>query len=168
MRVCDLTGRLAADAERRVSKNGKEYLYFRMANNEYNDEKGPDGKPKTYWFSVTSFNHLHMTQYLTKGKPIHVRGSLSLRLYQTKEGKCEIACDIVATEIHFETTSTDKTQAPQSATSVSVTGQTTPSTQTRMEVPSTPTISESPKPTTAELKVPSELPMDSDDDDLPF
>lgn len=168
MRVCDLTGRLAADAERRVSKNGKEYLYFRMANNEYNDEKGPDGKPKTYWFSITSFNHLHMAQYLTKGKPIHVRGNLSLRLYQTKDGKYEIACDIVATEIHFETISTDKTQSPQNVLSTSVNVGVTPSTQTRMEVPSTPTITETPKPTTAELKVPSEVSMDSDDDDLPF
>ena len=163
MRVCDLTGRLAADAERRVSKNGKEYLYFRMANNEYNDEKGPDGKPKTYWFSVTSFNHLHMAQYLTKGKPIHVRGSLSLRLYQTKDGRCEIACDIVATEIHFEASS-DKVQSPQGATSVSVNGNSALLTQTQMEVSSTPTLAESPKPTTAELKVP----MDNDDDDLPF
>lgn len=161
MRVCDLTGRLAADAERRVSKNGKEYLYFRMANNEYNDEKGPDGKPKTYWFSVTSFNHLHMAQYLTKGKPIHVRGSLSLRLYQTKDGRCEIACDIVATEIHFEASSTDKTQTPQGTISVTTVS---PSTQTQMEVVSTPTA----KPTTAELKIPSEVPMDNDDDDLPF
>ena len=44
MRKITLTGHIVADAERKISKGGKEYLSFRIANNEFNDEKGADGK----------------------------------------------------------------------------------------------------------------------------
>jgi single-strand DNA-binding protein len=152
MRTIELVGRIAADAEKKISKNGKEYLSFRMANNEYNDEKGPDGKQKAYWFSVTSFNHLPMTQYLTKGKPVFVRGSYSDRVYQNRDGNCEIGRDIIATEISFLDFGGEKTQNTQT--------QSVPTTQTQMEAP---------KPTTAELKVPTpNTTVADDDDDLPF
>lgn len=154
MRTIELIGRIAADAERKISKNGKEFISFRMANNEYNDEKGPDGKQKAYWFSVTSFNHTPLTQYLTKGKPVFVRGNYSDRVYQNREGNCEIGRDIVATEISFVDFGGDRTQT--SAT------QAAPTTQTKMEAP---------KPTTAELKVPTQQAApttNDDDDDLPF
>lgn len=152
MRTIEVIGRIAADAERKISKNGKEYLSFRIANNEYNDEKGPDGKQKAYWFSVTSFNHLPMTQYLTKGKPVFVRGGYSDRVYQNREGNCEVGRDIIATEISFVDFGGDKTQNAQP--------QASPTTQTKMEAP---------KPTTAELKVPTQTAIVADDDDdLPF
>lgn len=155
MRTIELIGRIAADAERKISKNGKEFISFRMANNEYNDEKGPDGKQKAYWFSVTSFNHIPMAQYLTKGKPVFVRGNYSDRVYQNREGNCEIGRDIVATEISFVDFGGDRTQT-------NTTTQTAPTTQTKMEAP---------KPTTAELKVPTQQAApttNDDDDDLPF
>lgn len=155
MRTIELIGRIVADAERKLSKGGKEYLSFRLANSEFNDEKGPDGKPKTCWFSVTSFNHMAMTQYLTKGKPVFVRGKYSDRVYQNREGNCEIARDIVATEIDFVDFG-EKNNAPTKEGVV--TG--TPTVQTKMEAP---------KPTTEEIKVPTNQPVTDDDtDDLPF
>jgi len=154
MRTIEVIGRIAADAERRVSKNGREYLSFRMANNEYNDEKGPDGKQKAYWFSITSFNHIPMTQYLTKGKPVFVRGNYSDRVYQNREGNCEIGRDIIATEISFIDFNSEKAQTTQPHSVPS------PTTQTKMEAPK-------PKPTTSELKVPQATTVE-DDDDLPF
>ena len=156
MRTIELIGRIVADAERKLSKGGKEYLSFRLANSEFNDEKGPDGKPKTCWFSVTSFNHMAMTQYLTKGKPVFVRGKYSDRVYQNREGNCEIARDIVATEIDFVDFG-EKNNTPTKEGAVT----TTPSVQTKMETP---------KPTTAEIKVPpvTSAANNSDDDDLPF
>lgn len=157
MRTIELIGRIAADAERKISKNGREYLSFRMANNEYNDEKGADGKPKTYWFSVTSFTHMPMAQYLTKGKPVFVRGSYSDRVYQNKEGNCEVGHDIIASEISF--VDFGNGEKPQNTQATAQTTQAAPQTQTKME---------SPKPTTAELKVPSAQPVEDNDDELPF
>ena len=54
----NLTGRLAADAERKISKTGKEYLSFRIGSNKFND-KDEQGNQKTYWFNVTTFNQRH-------------------------------------------------------------------------------------------------------------
>ena len=46
MRKIELTGRLAADAERKISKTGQEFLSFRVANNEFTD-KNEQGNQKT-------------------------------------------------------------------------------------------------------------------------
>lgn len=157
MRKIELTGRLAADAERKISKTGKEFLSFRVGNNEFND-KDEQGNQKTYWFNVTTFNQRHfgLTQYLTKGKSIIVEGDYSDRLYQNKEGNCEIARDIMANAIYFNSDGTgNNSNQTKTATQAS------PATQTNM----------SPKPTTADVKVP-EAPVAStsndDEDDLPF
>ena len=158
MRTIELIGRIAADAERKISKGGKEYLSFRMANNEFNDEKGPDGKQKAYWFSVTSFTHMPMAQYLTKGKPVFVRGAYSDRVYQTKDGNCEVGRDIVATEVSFVEFGNGEKNNNQTA-QTSQPAQAAPQTQTKMEAP---------KPSTAELKVPSQTADTDDDDALPF
>ena len=157
MRVLQVTGHVVADAERKISKGGKEYLSFRIANNEFNDEKGDDGKQKPYWIGVTSFNtrDFSKAQYLTKGKSICVVGDYSHRIYQNKEGNCDISDDLIATAIYFLSGNGDGTATPKSETQNNA----APTVQTKMETP---------KPTTAEIKVPSQTPVSDDDDDLPF
>ena len=157
MRKIELTGRLAADAERKISKTGKEFLSFRVGNNEFND-KDEQGNQKTYWFNVTTFNQRHfgMAQYLTKGKSIIVEGDYSDRLYQNKEGNCEIARDIMANAIYFNSDGNGNNNNQTKTTT-----QASPVTQTTMDS----------KPTTADVKIP-EAPVAStsndDEDDLPF
>lgn len=152
-----LTGYVVANAEKKLSKNGKEYITFRIGNNEYadNDEQG---NKKTYWVNVTSFNDrfFSMVQYLTKGKPVIITGDYSDRIYQNREGNCEIARDLRANSIYFnsvgerDNTQQNTGQTPQAA----------PQTQVKMEAP---------KPTTAELKIPTAPAVnDDEDDDLPF
>jgi single-stranded DNA-binding protein len=102
-----------------------------------------------------------MAQYLTKGKPIIVEGDYSDRIYQNKEGNCDISRDILANAIYFlpvggENSSTTNTAKMQTATQTA-----TPTIQTKMEAP---------KPTTQEIKVPTPqvAATDDDEDDLPF
>ena len=159
MRKIELTGRLAADAERKISKTGQEFLSFRVANNEFTD-KTEQGTQKTYWFNVSMFNqhYFGMAQYLTKGKSIIVDGNYSDRLYQNKDGNCEIARDIIANAIYFNSDGNGNNNTNGKQTKA--TTQASPVTQTTMAS----------KPTTAEVKVP-EAPVVStsnDDDDLPF
>jgi single-strand DNA-binding protein len=156
MRKLEVTGHIVANAEVRIGKSGKEYLTFRIANNEFNDEKGEDGKQKPYWIGVTSLNqrHFSMAQYLTKGKPIIVDGDYSDRIYQTKDGKCEISRDILANAIYF---------LPSSG------GENTSDGTTKASTPVIQTTMEAPKPTTQEIKVPSQTVVsDDNDDELPF
>ena len=159
MRKIELTGRLAADAERKISKTGQEFLSFRVGNNEFTD-KNEQGTQKTYWFNVSMFNqhYFGMAQYLTKGKSIIVDGNYSDRLYQNKDGNCEIARDIIANAIYFNSDGNGNNNTNGKQTKA--TTQASPVTQTTMAS----------KPTTAEVKVP-EAPVVStsnDDDDLPF
>lgn len=162
MRKLEVTGHIVADAERKISKSGKEYLSFRIANNEFNDEKGQDGKSKPYWIGVTSLNqrHFSMAQYLTKGKPIIVEGDYSDRIYQNKEGNCEISRDILANAIYFLPGSGENSNAAQQ-TNKATTTTAGPTVQTTMETP---------KPTTADIKVPTQTTVSNDDDEdaLPF
>ena len=157
MRTLQVTGYIVADAEKKISKTGKEYVSFRIVNNEFNDEKGDDGKAKPYWIGVTSFNqrHFSMVQYLTKGKPIIVDGDYSDRIYQNKDGNCDISRDILANAIYFNSNGSENNGETVAATTAKADA--SPKVQTKMEQP---------KPTTAELKVPAQT-VD-DDDDLPF
>lgn len=160
MRQIELTGHLVADAERKISKTGKEYLSFRIGSNEFND-KDDQGNQRTYWFNVTTFNQRHfgIAQYLTKGKPIIVVGDYSDRLYQNREGNCEIARDIMANAIYFNSDGNGNNN--DNGKQTKATTQSSPVTQTTMVT----------KPTTADIKVP-EAPVVStsndDEDDLPF
>jgi hypothetical protein len=49
MRVFQLTGYVVTDAEKKINKSGKEFMTFRMGNNEFNDPKDEQGRSKTYW-----------------------------------------------------------------------------------------------------------------------
>ena len=143
MRQIELTGHLVADAERKISKTGKEYLSFRIGSNEFND-KDDQGNQRTYWFNVTTFNQRHfgIAQYLTKGKPIIVVGDYSDRLYQNREGNCEIARDIMANAIYFNSDGNGNNN--DNGKQTKATTQSSPVTQTTMAT----------KPTTADIKVP--------------
>ena len=154
MRTLQVTGNIVADAEKKISKNGKEYITFRIGNHEFDDEKGPDGKPKTVWIGVTCFNqrYFNLTPYLTKGKPVIIVGDYSDRIYQNREGNCEISRDVMANAIYFHQTRSEDGQNSVNKSAAN------PVVQTKMEQP---------KPTTAMLEIPTP-PAQDDDDDLPF
>lgn len=104
MRKIMITGHLAANAEKLTSKNGREYLQFRIANNEYGDEKETNGNSKPFWVRVTSFvpSIISMSSHLTKGKPIIVTGRYSDNTYMSKAtGTCEISREIIAESIEY-------------------------------------------------------------------
>lgn len=105
MRIITISGRIVADAQKQISQQGREFLTFRLANNEFSDDKDEQGNQRTYWFRVTSFNQhcINMQKYLTKGKPINVIGQYRDSLYTNKNtGAVEIARDITADRIEFE------------------------------------------------------------------
>ena len=87
-----------ADAEVKVSKNGKPYLEFRFANNEYGDEDG-----YTFWVRVSSYNPslINLAKFYTKGKSLIITGKYKDRAYINKDGKPEVGRDITASAIEF-------------------------------------------------------------------
>lgn len=158
MRILEVTGYVVADAERKISKNGKEYMTFRIGSNEFND-KDENGKQRTYWISVTTTNQrlFGMSQYLTKGKSVIVIGDYSDRIYQNRQGNCDISREIFANGIYFNSTNKEDNNNREQSRN--------PMTQTSMQ----PSI----KPSTADLKVPQQVQTttenkEDEEDDLPF
>ena len=147
-------GRIGADAEKKITPNGREYITFRMAHND----KDKAGNQQTIWFSVTSWNQLGLAQFLTKGKAINVIGKPSFRLYETRDGKNEIGYDITATSIEFPSFGTGE----GNATSKTVVANTAPSQEQAPE----PAPLE--KPTTAEIGDKVQTATNDADDELPF
>lgn len=98
-----VTGRVVADAEKKLTTSGREMLSFRFAADNIMD-KDEHGKFKTYWYRITSWNHLHMAKYITKGKPLMIIGNYNDHLYENKQGYCDISRDIIADTIDFLST----------------------------------------------------------------
>lgn len=160
MRTIHLTGFIYKEAEKKVSKTGRDYITFRMCNNEYNDPKDADGKSKGFWVNVTSFNqnHFNLVEHLKKGKPIIVEGDFSDNVYTNKNGVCEVSHDVVANAIHFMSMGNSNSQNNGNQQQSTINGTIPQATITAMP---------SAKPTTGELNVPKPQ-ANISDDDLPF
>ena len=85
----DLTGHLGRDAELRTTPNGKSVADFSLATTDrYNDV--------TTWWKVTIWGKLaeSVTQYLTKGTKVRVRGAMTnteAHTYQNNAGDTVVA-----------------------------------------------------------------------------
>lgn len=89
-------GRIVADAEVRVTPAGDAICSFRMAS-----DVGFGDKKTTNWFSCTVWGKRgeSLSQYLTKGTPVTVYGTLTLREWTNKEGIKQLSPDIRIDEI---------------------------------------------------------------------
>lgn len=166
MRNIVINGRIVANAEKKVTQSGKEYIQFRFANSEYADPKDENGKSITYWFTVTSFEPycVSLLKHLVKGKPVNITGRYSDHIYANKNtGNCEIGRNIDAKLIEFESFNSEQngnnqqgTNTARQAMPTTQTSMTAPTVQqaTKTEVPPAPTFNNGGKP--------------DDDDDLPF
>lgn len=156
MRQITITGFLAADAEVKMSKQGNAYLSFRMANNEYNEDK-------THWYNVTCANipfYVNMAKHFKKGSSVIVTGDYNDDIYQTKTGSCEISRNIRAVSIHFNSSGRQTNEEKQPTADVTV-AKTSERVTTEVNMGSF-------KPQTSAPSTPKVTVADSDDDDLPF
>lgn len=163
MRKLILTGRIGTNAETKTTKNGKQFIEFRLANNEYIGNNNND----TYWFRITSFNqnHLKIQQYLTKGRTIEVIGNLRANAYiSTATNTPEVSLDVIADDIMFDsnfstqqnsenTNNEASAEQPQPVEAVPA-----PKTTKKAVAPRNPSTAPTPAPASNA----------SDDDDLPF
>lgn len=157
MRQITVNGFLAADAEVKMSKQGNAYLSFRMANNEYNEDK-------PHWYTVTSNIpfYVNMTKYFKKGSNVIVTGDYSDDIYQTKSGTCDISRNIRAVAIYFNNTNRQTSEEAKPTTAVEATVAQTSERVSEVKMGEfKPT---APKTTTK----PAVKVTDEEDDDLPF
>lgn len=90
------TGRIVADAETRYLPQGDAIASFRLAS-----DVGFGDKKTTNWFSCAIFGKRgeSLAPHLTKGLPVTVFGTLTMREWTNKEGAKQISPEIRIDEI---------------------------------------------------------------------
>ena len=108
MREITVTGNLAADAEVLQTKNGENYLRFRVGNHEFGDEKD-----ETRWFDVTMFIIPKISQFLKKGTGVRVIGDYKDSTYESEKYGTIIKRDIIAYKVDFWSSGKNTAMAPK-------------------------------------------------------
>jgi single-strand DNA-binding protein len=96
-----LTGRLGADPEMRLTSQGHAVTTFRVASNR--SWRGADGEAHedTEWFRVVAWNKLAeiCSQFLAKGARVYVEGRLQTRQWQDQEGQTRSSIEVIANDM---------------------------------------------------------------------
>ncbi len=98
-----LIGRLGADPELKYLQNGTPMCNFRVATDEYYNDKEGNRVQQTEWHRVTVFQRSaeNCGRYLSKGSLVYVEGSLQTRKWQDQQGNDRYSTDIRAQKVQF-------------------------------------------------------------------
>lgn len=96
-----LTGRLGADPELRLTPQGHTVVTFRVASNR--SWRNAEGEPHedTEWFRVVAWNKLAeiCNQWLSKASRVYVEGRLQTRQWHDQDGQPRVLSEVVASDI---------------------------------------------------------------------
>lgn len=109
-----LMGRLTKDPELRYTNNKTPVCSFTIAvNNGYGEKQQTDFINCVAWNKTAEF----VTKYFAKGKMIVIGdGRISIRSWETQDGKRAYATEVVAKEVSFgETKTSPQLNTPQTA-----------------------------------------------------
>ena len=101
-----IIGNLTGDPEMRTTPNGKSVCNFSVAVNRRNKV---EGQPEADFFRVSAWNQLgeNCGKYLAKGRKVCVVGAVSVREYETQNGKHGATLEVNATEVEFLSSRSD-------------------------------------------------------------
>ncbi|HZQ62907.1 MAG TPA: single-stranded DNA-binding protein [Casimicrobiaceae bacterium] len=94
-----LIGNLGADPETRFLPSGEAVCNIRIATTEkWKDRASGEMKEATEWHRVSLFGRQAEVagEYLKKGSPVYIEGSLRTRKWQDKEGKDQYTTEVRA------------------------------------------------------------------------
>ncbi len=94
-----LIGNLGADPETRFLPSGEAVCNIRIATTEkWKDKASGEMKEATEWHRVSLFGRQAEVagEYLKKGSPVYIEGSLRTRKWQDKEGKDQYSTEVRA------------------------------------------------------------------------
>ncbi|MBM3356701.1 MAG: single-stranded DNA-binding protein [Betaproteobacteria bacterium] len=96
-----LIGNLGRDPEVRYMPEGGAVANISVATTEVWKDKSGEKQERTEWHRVAFFGRLAeiVGEYLKKGSPVYVEGSLRTRKWQDKEGHERYTTEIVASEM---------------------------------------------------------------------
>jgi single-strand DNA-binding protein len=110
-----LIGNLGQAPELRSTQSGLKVANFSVATNENWVGKTGDKQTRTEWHRVVVWGKLAETcsQYLSKGRQVHVEGTLRTRTFTTAEGTERTVTEVHASKVTFLGNATQKTVAAE-------------------------------------------------------
>ena len=96
-----LMGHLGQDPEVVNLDSGKKLVKFSLATNDYYTKKDGEKVTSTDWHNIVAWGKTAdiIEKYVTKGREVIVRGKLSSRSYETKEGEKRYITEVVCDEV---------------------------------------------------------------------
>jgi single-strand DNA-binding protein len=98
-----LIGNLGSDPEKRVTGTGQVVTNFNVATNERWTDKAGQKQERTEWHRIVVWGQQaeNCAQYLSKGRPVYIEGSLRTRQWDDKEGVKRYTTEVVAQRVQF-------------------------------------------------------------------
>jgi single-strand DNA-binding protein len=99
-----LIGNLGKDPETRYLPSGEAVTSFSIATSEtWKDKTSGEKKEATEWHRISAFGKLAEIcgEYLRKGSPVYIEGSLRTRKWQDKEGQDRYTTEIRADQMRM-------------------------------------------------------------------
>lgn len=101
MLQCEVIGNIGNDAEIKEF-SGKKYVSFNVAHSERRKDANGTTVESTTWVSVLWYGDGGgLTQYLKRGCKVFVRGRLSVKSYQDRNGNTQVAVNVNASEVNL-------------------------------------------------------------------
>ena len=105
-----LIGRLGQDPEVKTLDKGNKFAKFSLATSDNFTAKDGSKQEQTQWHTIVVWGNLAgiCEKYLKKGKEIAIDGRLTYRNYEDNNGTKHFISEIVANELLFVGTGSDK------------------------------------------------------------
>ena len=107
-----LMGRLTADPEIKTTPSGTLVTNFSIAVDRKYTKQGEERK--TDFINIVAWNHTadFISKYFFKGKMIVIIGEIQTRSYEDKEGNKRRAFEVLAREVYFGETKSNRSDIP--------------------------------------------------------
>ena len=98
-----LIGHLGCDVELRYTQSGTPVANFRVATNEYWNDKNGERKERTEWHRIVAWGKVAELcgEYLSKGRQVYIEGSLRTRAWDDRDGNKRYTTEITAQNVRF-------------------------------------------------------------------
>ena len=98
-----IIGRLGKDPEFKVIPSGKAVANFSVATTDRWTDQGGQKQEKTEWHNIVAWGRTAeiANQYLKKGNPVYIEGSLQTRTWDDGDGKKRYMTEIVANSLQM-------------------------------------------------------------------
>lgn len=98
-----ILGNVGSDPEMKYTASGQAVANFSVATNESWTGKDGQKHERTEWHRIVAWGRLAEIcgQYLSKGKPVYVEGSIRTRSWEDKDGNTKYTTEIHARELQL-------------------------------------------------------------------